>query len=176
MARKPGGLTTTEGWQKANFPLRPETKLALGHAALNRKQTMGETADELLDAALNQEWVRLPVLGRVGAGNSVICEEFVEEWISLPAEMARGADFILRARGDSMSPTINDGDQVLVHIQPTAEIHQVVVVRQDSEAVIKRLRSTNGTVELCSDNPAYPPLRLPRGEIVGRAIRFMRDL
>ena len=176
MPRKKDGLTTTKGWQEQKLSMRPTTRKALRHAAAETGLSLSETADSLLDMALTEEWIRVPIIGRVGCGDSVVCEEHVEDWISLPAAAAKGADFALRATGDSMTPTISDGDLVLVHQQPAAELGQIVVVCHENEAVIKRLAGTNGVLELRSDNTAYPPLRLPGGSIMGRVIRVIKEV
>jgi SOS-response transcriptional repressor LexA len=182
VGRPPGGKRSSDQYVSSRVYIRGDLKDEAEQRKTDAKKArvkgpdISDLVNTGLELALSQEWVRLPIIGRVGAGASVICEEHVEDYVTLPVAAAKGADFVLRARGDSMAPTIADGDEVLVHIQPTAEIGQIVVVRQDGEAVIKRLKGSNGDVELCSDNPAYPPFTLPRGEIVGRAIRVVKDL
>lgn len=63
---------------------------------------------------------------------------------------------MVRVAGDSMAPTLNDGDEILVdrdrcRIDPRG----IFVLRADEELLVKRLRPAVGGVELVSDNPAY---------------------
>lgn len=67
---------------------------------------------------------------------------------------------VIEVVGDSMAPTLNDGDDILV--DGSVSKHRVrdgiYVMRRDSELVVKRL-STNpadGSLTIASDNPAYP--------------------
>ncbi|WP_294332462.1 S24 family peptidase [uncultured Sphingomonas sp.] len=70
---------------------------------------------------------------------------------------------MVRVAGDSMAPTLNDGDEILVdrdrcRIDPRG----IFVLRVEEALFVKRLRPAVGGVELVSDNPAY-------------AVRFVRS-
>lgn len=63
---------------------------------------------------------------------------------------------IYRVRGESMEPTLTDGDFVCTNAARTARVGDVVVARdREGRTLIKRIgsRGTN-TVSLMSDNPA----------------------
>lgn len=61
----------------------------------------------------------------------------------------------VRAAGDSMEPTIHDGDLVVVDAGRTDPLDsQLFAVRTDAGVVIKRLRQKRGRWLLTSDNPA----------------------
>ena len=76
----------------------------------------------------------------------------------------------IRAVGDSMEPTLHDGDLILLdrsHIEPLDG--HVFVAHTGDGLVVKRLRHDGHRWELASDNPAYPPR--PAGDgarVVGR--------
>lgn len=73
---------------------------------------------------------------------------------------------ILEARGDSMEPTIGDGDLVLVDQKMQALADGVMAFVLDDVAYIKRIRSFLGDIEIISDNrELYPPQLLPRKEL-----------
>src|SRR4029078_606298 len=56
----------------------------------------------------------LPLVGQVGARSPVVAEDQVEEYLPLPDQFCRDADFVLAVRGDSMiNAGIIDGDHVL---------------------------------------------------------------
>lgn len=66
---------------------------------------------------------------------------------------------VLRVRGDSMSPYINDGDVVLVD---TSDVRlsngECFALRDDEHAMVKRLfKQLDGKIRVESDNPKYPP-------------------
>jgi len=70
----------------------------------------------------------IPILGRVSAGRPTLAVEHVEGTISLPAEWVKGKEaFLLKVKGDSMSPYILPDDYVVVQSQSSAENGDVVV-------------------------------------------------
>jgi hypothetical protein len=90
----------------------------------------------------------------------------------------RGAASVIRVAGDSMAPTLCDGDEILVDADRRAIDSGVFVVRADGVLLVKRLRRAVGGVELVSDNPDYPPL-FQRGEavdVIGRVVWLSRTI
>lgn len=89
------------------------------------------------------------------------------ERLPFPAdEIPEGADFGVRIRGDSMEPSISDGDVVWVQASPEVADGQIGIFRLFDGNVCKRVRlDENGRIaRLASDNPAYSPIE-------GRALR-----
>ncbi|WP_457798139.1 S24 family peptidase [Methylocystis sp. S23] len=73
----------------------------------------------------------------------------------------------IKARGDSMEPTIKDGSIVLVDRSQKEIVGDAIyVVSIDENVLIKRVqRQIDGTLTLISDNSAvYPPLRLSKAD------------
>ena len=70
--------------------------------------------------------------------------------------------------GDSMDPTIRDGDVLLIRHDRTtlqATIGNVIVLTLDDLLYVKRLQgSDQGEMLLTSDNEFYTPIRIPRRE------------
>lgn len=63
----------------------------------------------------------------------------------------------IRASGDSMEPTLNDNDLILIDRSSTEPIDgQIFVIRTDEGLAVKRLRRTGRHWNLSSDNSAYP--------------------
>ena len=87
--------------------------------------------------------------------------EFDPRWIKRLA--ASGADKlnIIQVRGDSMAPTICNGDDVMVDTGDGVERLRdgIYVLRIDDVLMAKRLavRPSDRTISILSDNPAYPP-------------------
>ncbi len=63
----------------------------------------------------------------------------------------------VRAAGDSMEPTLHDGDLVVVDPGRSEPLdRQLFAARTDAGLVIKRLRQVRGRWLLTSDNPSHP--------------------
>ena len=119
---------------------------------------------------------RLPIVGRVGAGSAVIAQEDVEGELAVGKDIARGADFLLRVRGESMRDAgIYEGDLVQVRKQDSAQDGDIVVAltADGEEGVVKRLRR-KGTPALLSENPAYGPISAPF-QVVGKVVGLLRS-
>jgi hypothetical protein len=126
---------------------------------------------------------RLGVGAAAGAG-ALDGDERVETHIAFdPAwlrRVARGAPdqlSIIRVEGDSMAPTLGDGDDILVDRGDGPERMRdgVYVLRMEDALVVKRLALNPAarTLTIRSDNPAYPawPDCDPAAvEIVGRVV------
>ena len=73
---------------------------------------------------------------------------------------APGKLSIVRVEGDSMAPTLNAGDDILVDLGDSANRLRdgIYVLRIDDALVVKRLalNPVGGRVTVQSDNPAYP--------------------
>ncbi len=73
--------------------------------------------------------------------------------------------FAVRVRGDSMEPTLTEGDVVIFARDDEPESGKIVAAHVPGDGlIIKRLQKVNGTWLLVSDNPAHPPRPLQEGE------------
>jgi repressor LexA len=116
------------------------------------------------------EWPlrRLPVLGRIPAGPLREAVEAPDGQADLPADVAGDAAYLLRVVGDSMAPTLLDGDLVAVRPQTTAEAGEIVVALIGGEGTVKRYDPAQGVPMLRADNPQFPSVPLGTdGEIAG---------
>ncbi len=124
--------------------------------------------------------VSVPVLGRVSCGLPKYAEENIEEHINLPtAIFGRGDFYILRASGDSMIEAgINDGDMVLIRVQNTAEVGDIVVALIDDEATLKRYYPdrVHGRVRLHPENRTMEDIIVDDCVIQGVAVKLIKDL
>jgi repressor LexA len=92
----------------------------------------------------------------------------------------RDGDFFTHGvEGDSMRPTIHQGDVLVVRRQPNAREGDVVVATITDEATgerrgtVKRL-SHRGRTRLLPDNPAYAPIEDNNITIVGKVMGLWR--
>ena len=125
----------------------------------------------------------VPLVGRIAAGAPVLAAEHVEDYVSVPADYARGPGdhFALRVAGDSMIDAgILDGDVVVVHQQDAARDGDIVAALlpgpAEDEATVKRLGHDGGRVMLIPENPAYDPIEMPDGRILGKVVAVLRKL
>ena len=123
----------------------------------------------------------IPVLGRVAAGKPTLAVEHVEGSIPLPTEWVKGKEvFLLKVKGDSMSPYILPGDYVIVRSQPSAENGDVVVTLMGEEATVKRFFKKRGKIELKPDNERWETIRIEDGsgevQILGKVTGVFRKV
>ncbi len=159
--------------------------------------TSGEAGSDGLSG-----YIPIPILSvEVSAGHGALVEgESTLGTLALPRRLLRARQIdpneahIIYVRGDSMEPTLREGDVVLVDRSGRLEIPRpeaIYVVRAGNELLIKRLvfggqrTEQNGEIRvvwrLVSDNPAYPPTEVDffsdvdsDVEIIGRVRMVMR--
>jgi repressor LexA len=120
----------------------------------------------------------LPLLGTVAAGQPVLAEENIEDYVSVP-QAAGGDDgtFLLRVRGESMRDAgIIEGDLVVVRSQEHAADGEIVVALIGEEATVKRYFREADHVRLQPENAAMEPIRSSDVRILGRVVGVMRSL
>ncbi len=121
----------------------------------------------------------IPILGRVAAGKPTLAVEHVEGTIPLPTEWVKGKEvFLLKVKGDSMSPYILPDDYVIVQSQSSAENGDVVVTLMGEEATVKRFFKKGRRVELKPDNESWETIQIEEGagelQILGKVIGVFR--
>ncbi len=107
-----------------------------------------------------RKYVKIPVLGRVVAGVPSEAVENVLDYEEIPEEMARGGEYFgLEVYGDSMEPTLQEGDVVIVKKQYEARPHDIAVVMVNGdEATIKEVKITEDGITLVGHNiRSYTP-------------------
>ena len=117
----------------------------------------------------------IPVLGRVAAGYG---KEAVEEVIGQieisPALAAKGDYFGLLIKGDSMIPTLYDGDTVIVQRVDDAESGDLVIALVNGhDATCKRLQKYAEGIALIPQNPVYEPMRFTESEIDTTPVKIL---
>ena len=103
-----------------------------------------------------------------GFGYDLGNEDEFEDIEVIRTTEAERADFAVEVDGDSMTPTYNDGDIVLIQLTPDIPVGEVGLFVQNGKGYIKR----RGKKELISDNADYSNISPKDGEImcVGRVI------
>ena len=98
------------------------------------------------------------VLGTIAAGTPIEAIQQEVDRVALPENLQnKGEHYGLRVKGDSMIEAgINDGDTVIVQKTNTVENGQIAVVLiDDQEATLKRVRKKGNTIALEAANKNY---------------------
>jgi repressor LexA len=155
----------------------------LERIGLLRRDPTKPRAIELLDRAASGvlSIVRpqgLPVVGQVAAGQPVLAEENIEEYIETP-DFAGGRDgeYLLRVRGESMKDVgIMEGDLVVVRRQDTASDGDIIVALVGEEATVKRFFQESDHVRLQPENASMEPIRSRDVRVLGKVVGLMRSI
>ncbi|MBI5116195.1 transcriptional repressor LexA [Candidatus Poribacteria bacterium] len=125
---------------------------------------------------------KVPIVGRVAAGEPILAVENIEGAVMLPAGWAQADDcFLLRVEGDSMVDAhICSGDYVLVKRQPIAESGEIVVALLGDEATVKRFIIKKDRIVLKPENKNMEPIHVKSGDksfrIIGKVIGVWRSI
>ncbi len=120
----------------------------------------------------------LPLLGSVAAGQPILAEENVEEYVPVPT-LAGGSngDYLLRIRGESMKDAgIVEDDLVVVHQQDTAQQGDIVVALLGEEATVKRYFREPDHIRLQPENETMEPIRTKEVKVLGRVVGLLRSM
>ena len=130
-------------------------------------------SDDIVSEKDESGRARLPLLGKIAAGQPILASEECEYFS--PIDETR-ADFCLRVRGDSMiGAGIKDGDIVFIRKQPSVDDGEIAAVLVEDEATLKRVYISDDAVTLISENPKYKPMIYTKKQcknirILGKAV------
>ena len=160
----------------------------LGKLGYIRRDPTKPRAIEILDGGnvfasnnntVMQEMINLPLVGQVTAGEPILAQQNIQEYIPLPAQLIKGTDtFLLKVKGESMiNAGILDNDYVVVDKGATASNSQIVVALVNKEsATVKRFFKEGNNVRLQPENDFMDPIILNERdiEIVGTVTGVFR--
>jgi repressor LexA len=155
----------------------------LEKVGLLRRDPTKPRAIELLDRAVDnvRSIVRpsgLPLVGQVAAGQPILAEENVEEYIQTPGIIGgEHGEYLLRVRGESMKDAgILEGDLVVVSPQDTARDGEIIVALVGEEATVKTFYRESDHIRLQPENNAMEPIRTREVRILGKVVGLMRSM
>lgn len=140
-----------------------------------------EKSSDSTGKVLRGDWVdvpRLPLGASAGPG-ATPAEERPVGAFRFSSRWLRGQGFdpamlsAILVTGDSMEPTLRDGDEILVDRSPGPLRDGIHVVRVDDALLVKRIDTGRpGVIALISDNPSYRSLELPPKDVqvIGRVV------
>lgn len=120
---------------------------------------------------------RVPILGKVTAGQPILAVENHDGYVDFPATMARGKAnlFALRVMGESMIEAgILDGDIVVVESVRYADDGEIVVAMIEDEATVKKFYRDKGRIRLQPANSSMDPIYAKEVTVLGKVIANFR--
>ena len=171
--------STVRSWFNGEkYPRIQKLQLLAEYFNVPRSRLTEKRAENLSIATLK----RIPVLGEIACGDPITADDNIIDYRDEIAEQLPTGDlFYLKAKGESMSPTITNGSYVLIKVQPNVENGEIaaVLVNGDTEATLKRVKRQGDIVMLVADNPEYMPYVITKdnpARIIGKAIKMSVDL
>ncbi len=119
----------------------------------------------------------LPIVGRIVAGIPLLTEEESPEMFPVPGRTKEG-QFLLRVTGESMEPTLHEGDLAVVSQQSEVRNGQIAVVEVDGEVTVKRFYREANDIRLQPDNRAFDAITVPptsQFRLIGRVTGLWRE-
>ncbi|MGM0601680.1 MAG: transcriptional repressor LexA [Bacillota bacterium] len=127
-----------------------------------------------------KEMLKIPVVGKVTAGEPILAEENIEDYFPFPVDYLKVGNkeiFMLKVSGDSMHDAgIYDHDYVIAQKQNHAENRDIVIALLEEEATVKRFFKEDNHIRLQPENEAYEPIISKNVVILGKVIGLYRNL
>jgi len=133
--------------------------------------------------------LRVPIIGRIAAGQPIFAEEHVEGQLTIDAALVGSGPgaaaesqqhFALKVHGESMvNAGILDGDYVIVRQQSTADNGDIVVALIGDEATVKRFFLDHDHIRLQPAHPTMEPIILSKEQevtVLGKVIALFRTI
>lgn len=120
----------------------------------------------------------LPVVGNVAAGEPILAEENIDDYIEIPDVIGgEDGDYVLRVRGESMKDAgILEDDYVVVRPADDAGNGEIVVALIGEEATVKRFFRESDHIRLQPENDAMDPILTTEASVLGRVIGVVRKV
>lgn len=142
----------------------PEEKSILKKAYLKETLPQMFQNEEPIKIVENENILNLPVYGKVSAGRGYLNFESPDSYMPILKGNFSRRSFFVEISGDSMEPTLEDGQYALVDPDNTTYVkNKIYVVTYNDEGYIKRLEMKDKLriITLKSDNPEYEDIDIP---------------
>ena len=128
----------------------------------------------------NEDIVKVPLLGKITAGNPILAIEQPDEYFDVPTALIpkNGECFVLHVSGTSMiNKGIYDNDYVIIKRQVSANNGDIVVaMTEDNEVTLKTFYKEKDHIRLQPENDTMAPLIFDNITILGKAIGLYRSI
>lgn len=122
------------------------------------------------------EYVSLPLVGTVTAGEPILAVENLEGYYPLPPEyVGNGTCFLLQVKGESMIEAgILNGDKIICEKAETADNGDIVVALIDDSATVKRFFRRDGKIILHPENQTMSDIVVEQASIIAKVKGLLR--
>jgi repressor LexA len=127
----------------------------------------------------NTAIVRVPIVGRIAAGEPILAVENIEDTFPLPVSFLNTSKkvFMLAVHGSSMiNAGILDGDFIIVRQQNNADDGDIVVALLGEEATVKRFFKEKTGIRLQPENDEMEPIRTKDVVVLGKVTGVLRKI
>lgn len=165
---------TVSDWINAkSYPRIDKIEMLANYFGVKKSDLVEQKAD--YNNNLPSKGVQIPVLGDVAAGIPIEAIEDIIDYEEIDEDLARRGEFFgLRIKGNSMSPRIQNGDVVIVRVQPDADSGDIVIAKVNGDdACCKKLLKHNDGITLLSFNQDYEPLSFNKQDIVSLPVSII---
>ena len=162
--------------------LKRSPRLSRGLSVVDEAPSTPTPASTEILNTTDEEFLRIPLLGRVAAGQPILATENTEETLTIPRHMLSVSNaFALKVRGESMQEIgILDGDIVFAHPQNTANTGETIIALVGEEATVKDYYPERHRIRLQPRNAAMEPIwissRSPDFRILGKVVGVFRSV
>jgi repressor LexA len=120
----------------------------------------------------------LPLVGQVAAGEPILAEENIEEYLEVPDVIGgEDGDYILQVRGESMKNAgIIEADYVIVRPADDAVDGEIVVALIGEEATVKRYFREKDHIRLQPENDEMEPIITTEARVLGKVVGVFRKV
>lgn len=194
--RKLLNLNQTQIAQKMNLSQQAYGKIEKEQTIANREQMI--TLSKILNRPINylfclddnfenvrKQGFKIPVLGTIPAGIPIEAITDILDFEEITEEMSKtGSYFALKVKGDSMMPTIQPNDVVILRQQDDAENGSICAIMVNGfDATLKKIKKDPNGIVLVPLNSNYEPMFFTNDEIItkpvkiiGKAVEIRRSL
>jgi repressor LexA len=135
------------------------------------------------DGRDGSDLVRIPLLGRIPAGQPFFASQETETLLTLPAHLFRGSRlFALRVHGASMKDAgILNGDIAVLDATPEVQDGTIAAVLIEDEATLKRVYRRPKGLLLKAENPSFRDIQVAasetqRARVIGALVGVVRKV
>lgn len=132
---------------------------------------LGTTVEYLLGIEENTSGALIPLVGTICAGDGLLAEQNIEEYIHYPFRSGKQPDYALRVKGDSMiGAGIEDGDIVYMMHASWADYNGQIVaalINDQENGTLKRIKWSSKTpkIQLIPENDKYQIIEVMPNEV-----------
>ncbi len=168
--------------------LKSRAMRPVGHPSLETDKPAKRLTDNTLQFPARElasdDWVEVPILGNVAAGQPLLAVEESEDSVRIDRCMLGGHRevFALRIVGESMiEDGIFDGDYVFVKKESVAKRGDIVIALIEDEATCKRYYPEGNSIRFQPANASMEPIYVHASDfretmIIGKVVSVFRQL